>query len=115
MLINALMQSERSEYLRQQNNPNNKANGYRPRKKAGPKRTLTLAIPRDRLTLFKPLILDILQQEQEHIKQQTSAYMEAALAQARQAASYKKPSGKNTAKQAGPTSPKSVKKRSNFG
>jgi len=69
MLINALMQSERSEYLRQQNNPNNKANGYRPRKKAGLKRALNLAIPRDRLGLFKPVILGMLQQEQERINQ----------------------------------------------
>ena len=65
MIINALMKSERSEFLRNQEEPNNKANGYRPRTKIGMKRSLALSIPRDRLGIFKPFILGILNQEQE--------------------------------------------------
>lgn len=64
--LNAIMHSERSHFL--QNQDANKANGYRPIKVQGYGRQLSLAIPRDRLGLFKPLLMLTLKEEEDEVK-----------------------------------------------
>lgn len=64
MTINALMHSERSNFL-SRSTGQNKGNGYRSVRKPGFGSSLELRIPRDRLGLFKPLIYGLID-EQEH-------------------------------------------------
>lgn len=66
--LNAIMHSERTAYLQTHKEGENKANGYRPVKVAGYGRQLTLAIPRDRLGLFKPLLMLTLKEEEDEVK-----------------------------------------------
>lgn len=64
LILNTMMYAERQVYLQEEKNPNNKANGYRPvsvRGEGG--RRLTLAIPRDRLRIFKPYLMRVLKSE----------------------------------------------------
>jgi transposase-like protein len=70
-MLNTLMQSERSAFLEENPNPNNKGNGYRPVKKLGMHSKLKLLIPRDRLNLFKPLIIGILNDQDEKMRELT--------------------------------------------
>lgn len=66
-IVNGLMYLERKEFLDNDLN-NNKANGFRKILKAGIGSGLELCIPRDRLSLFKPLILAMVDQQEEKIK-----------------------------------------------
>ena len=64
LILNTMMYAERQAYLQEEKNPNNKANGYRPvsvRGEGG--RRLTLAIPRDRLIIFRSYLIDVLKSE----------------------------------------------------
>jgi transposase-like protein len=68
MLVNGLMYSERKEFLGQYG-PGNKGNGYRTVQRAGIGTGLSLSVPRDRLGVFKPVILGILDKQEEQIKE----------------------------------------------
>jgi transposase-like protein len=68
MLINGLMFSEREIFLSQSEIPN-KGNGYRLAKRSGIGSRLELKIPRDRIGVFKPVILGLLDQQEERIKE----------------------------------------------
>ena len=68
MVLNALMYAERQAFLQgQKDHLKNKANGYRSIKINGYGRQLALAIPRDRLAMFKPLLLLALKEEAAEI------------------------------------------------
>jgi len=66
MLVNGLMLSERSAFLSKQEG--NKGNGYRQLSKSGIGSKLELSIPRDRLGVFKPVILGLLDEQEERVK-----------------------------------------------
>ena len=66
--LNAIMHSERTAYLSKNQHANNKGNGYRPVKVNGYGRQLALAIPRDRLGTFKPLLMLSLKEEEQEVK-----------------------------------------------
>ena len=68
MLVNGLMLSERQSFLATDNTEGNKGNGYRKAIKAGIGSKLQLSIPRDRLGVFKPVILGLLNEQEEQIK-----------------------------------------------
>ena len=68
MVLNALMYSERADFLATKN-PGNKANGYRFAQAKGHGKLLSLSIPRDRLGIFKPLILTALREEEERVQE----------------------------------------------
>lgn len=68
MLINGLMYCERQAYLKDQPEGINKANGYRQISKSGIGSKLSLQIPRDRLGVFKPVILGMINEQEEKIK-----------------------------------------------
>jgi len=68
MTLNAIMYSERKEFLRLKNNKENKANGYRPIKVQGYGKLLQLAIPRDRLAMFKPIFMLHLEDENKNLQ-----------------------------------------------
>ena len=67
--VNSLMYCERKQYLENKDNSQNKANGFRKILKAGINTGLQLSIPRDRLSLFKPVILGILKEQEEQIRE----------------------------------------------
>lgn len=77
MTLNALMKSERSEFLNNNfinsnssSNPTkNKANGYRLGSVSGQEKSLSLKIPRDRLSLFKPIITAIYRSQTELLEE----------------------------------------------
>ena len=68
MFVNGLMYAERSAFLSDGSSEGNKGNGYRQVVKKGISSGLRLQVPRDRLGEFKPLILGILDQQEELIK-----------------------------------------------
>ena len=68
MMINGLMLSERQVFLQENEAEENKGNGYRKATRSGIGSKLELQIPRDRLGVFKPVILGVLNQQEEHIK-----------------------------------------------
>ena len=70
-ILNTLMKSERDAFLEEKGNPNNKGNGYRKVSKLGMHKKLQLVIPRDRLNLFKPLVIGILRNQEEKMKELT--------------------------------------------
>ena len=65
IMLESLMVSERSEYLREEGLTGNKRNGYRPGRTYGHGRTLTFRIPRDRYGNSHPRILAILRDQEE--------------------------------------------------
>lgn len=67
MLINGLMLSERTAFLATETS-GNKGNGYRQVSKSGIGSKLELNIPRDRLGVFKPVILGLLNEQEERVK-----------------------------------------------
>ena len=67
MLINGLMLSERSAFLSDQKGEN-KGNGYRYASKSGIGSKLQLKIPRDRMGVFQPVILGLLNAQEEQVK-----------------------------------------------
>ena len=68
MMINGLMLSERKVFLSENENQKNKENGYRSARRSGIGSKLTLSIPRDRLGVFKPVLLGLLDQQEEQVK-----------------------------------------------
>ncbi len=66
--LNAIMHSERTAYLKTNQDSKNKGNGYRPVKVNGYGRQLALAVPRDRLGTFKPLLMLTLREEEQEVK-----------------------------------------------
>ena len=68
MMINGLMLSERQVFLEDHPVEGNKGNGYRRATRSGIGSKLELQIPRDRLGVFKPVILGVLNQQQEQVK-----------------------------------------------
>jgi len=68
MMVNGLMYSERKHFLEQKEDPTNKGNGYRTAFRSGIGSRLSLSIPRDRLGVFKPVILGLLDQQEEAVK-----------------------------------------------
>ena len=68
MVVNGLMLAERKTFLTEPENSNNKGNGYRFAKKSGIGSKLQLKIPRDRLGVFQPVILGLLNEQEEKIK-----------------------------------------------
>lgn len=68
MMVNGLMLSERNHFLENKDDPHNKGNGYRKISRGGIGSKLTLAVPRDRLGVFKPVILGLLDQQEESIR-----------------------------------------------
>ena len=68
LVLNGLMYVEREVFLDQFDAAKNKGNGYRQVTKSGIGSKLQLAIPRDRLGVFKPVILGVLDKQEEQIK-----------------------------------------------
>lgn len=66
MMINGLMLSERKAFLSTQEG--NKGNGYRFTTKSGIGSKLSLKIPRDRLGVFQPVVLGLINEQEEQIK-----------------------------------------------
>ena len=66
MMLNAMMYSERTEYL--QNTVENKANGFRLGKVFGHGTQIELRIPRDRQSAFTPTILALFRDQEEYLK-----------------------------------------------
>tara|TARA_B110000881_G_C18522547_1_gene488508 strand:+ start:38 stop:1237 length:1200 start_codon:yes stop_codon:yes gene_type:complete len=67
MMVNGLMLSERNTFLQDTVLKENKGNGYRLAQKSGIGSKLELKIPRDRLGVFKPVILGLLNDQEEQI------------------------------------------------
>lgn len=67
MFVNGLMYSERQAFLNQ-DAQGNKGNGYRKATRSGIGSKLQLKIPRDRLGVFQPVILGLLNEQEEQIK-----------------------------------------------
>jgi transposase-like protein len=68
MMLNGLMLSERKVFLENKEDPQNKGNGYRTITRSGIGSKLSLSIPRDRLGVFKPVILGLLDEQEEQVK-----------------------------------------------
>lgn len=68
LLVNGLMVSERQTFLSEDQTEGNKGNGYRSASKSGIGSKLQLQIPRDRMGVFKPVILGLLNEQEEQIK-----------------------------------------------
>ena len=67
MMVNGLMLSERNTFLSEEP-AENKGNGYRYASRSGIGSKLQLKIPRDRLGVFQPVILGLLNEQEEQIK-----------------------------------------------
>ena len=67
MLLNALMLSERSDYLRK--SISNKGNGYRLGNVFGYGNQIELRIPRDRQSAFTPTILALFREQESYLKE----------------------------------------------
>ena len=68
MVVNGLMLCERNTFLEENKIDGNKANGYRFATKSGIGQKLSLKIPRDRLGVFQPVVLGLLNEQEEQIK-----------------------------------------------
>lgn len=68
MFVNGLMYSERQTFLNA-SEEKNKGNGYRQATRSGIGSKLHLKIPRDRLGVFKPVILGLLNEQEEQVKE----------------------------------------------
>jgi len=67
LMLNGLMLSERSQFLN--HSKFNKGNGYRSVKKPGLGRQMELRIPRDRLGVFRPVIMGLVDQHDQELKE----------------------------------------------
>ena len=65
MILNSLMLAERTTFL--DDFKGNKGNGYRPLSKCNLGKNISLQVPRDRLGVFKPLLLEVINQQQSRI------------------------------------------------
>ena len=66
--LNSLMRAERSAYLEAAQS-GNKANGYRAINGFGIGDSLALQVPRDRLGLFKPMLLNIMKDQSDGLNE----------------------------------------------
>ena len=66
MTLNALMHSERTNYLEQSSK--NKGNGYRKALAVGLGKQIELKIPRDRLGLFQPMVLALIRDQKQQLE-----------------------------------------------
>ena len=66
MTLEGLMQLERNEVIAESNG--NKGNGYRPKRSLGFGKGFKLSVPRDRLGVFYPYILELLKEDEYRIK-----------------------------------------------
>lgn len=64
-----LMKVERDIYLDSENNKDNKANGYYKRFAQAMTKYLEIKVPRDRLSNFKPVFLEKIQDEDEKLNE----------------------------------------------
>ncbi len=67
--LNSLMKAERDLFLQERNEKSNKGNGYIALKGIGIADSLALSIPRDRLGLFKPVLLHIMKEQSETLNE----------------------------------------------
>ena len=67
LVLNSLMLSERSDYLKQSSS--NKGNGYRQGSVFGYGHQIELKIPRDRLSQFTPVILALFREQESYLKE----------------------------------------------
>ena len=65
--LNAFMKAERDQFL--PDSPNNKGNGYRKVNGLGISQSLALRIPRDRLSQFRPMILEIMRESNTQLEE----------------------------------------------
>jgi putative transposase len=66
-VLEALLKAERKEFLKIDSNLSNKANGYYSRLAKMISGVVDIKVPRDRLGLFKPLVLEIIKNDHEKI------------------------------------------------
>jgi transposase-like protein len=66
MTLNGLMYSERTNYLQQ--GTQNKGNGYRKAFAVGMGKQIELRIPRDRLGLFRPMVLALIRDQEQQLE-----------------------------------------------
>lgn len=66
MMLEGLMYLERQEVIK--GDPNNKGNGYRPKQSIGFGQGFKLSVPRDRLGVFQPYVLELLKEDDARIK-----------------------------------------------
>lgn len=69
MTVNALMLGERSNFLQSADQSGNKGNGFRQLLKSGIGSGMELRVPRDRLGVFRPILLGVLEQQDQRIKE----------------------------------------------
>lgn len=69
MMVNGLMLIERNHFLDSKDCAKNKGNGYREVVRSGIGSKLSLSIPRDRLGVFKPVMLGLLNEQEEKVKE----------------------------------------------
>ncbi len=69
MTLNGLMFAERDAFLKSDKPSTNKGNGYRYVRGIGFGKELTLSIPRDRLGLFQPLVMAMVRDQEEHLRE----------------------------------------------
>jgi len=67
IMLNSLMKIERKFFLEEQTDHKNKGNGFRYISGIGLNKSLRLAIPRDRLGYFYPLILELVRNQDEEL------------------------------------------------
>ncbi len=67
MTLEGLMYYERQAFLSTE--PKNKGNGYRPKNSLGFGKGFKLSVPRDRIGVFKPYILELLQEDNHRIRE----------------------------------------------
>lgn len=67
IMLNCLMKFERKYFLEENSNSKNKANGFRHISGIGLNQPLKLAIPRDRLGYFYPLVLGLVRNQEEEL------------------------------------------------
>lgn len=68
LMTESLMRSERSLFLRDAGQKDNKANGYRPVQAGSLLGELSLSVPRDRLGVFQPVLLSVLNGQQQQLE-----------------------------------------------
>lgn len=69
MTLNGLMYAEREAFLQAEQGSPNKGNGYRNVRGIGFGKELTLSIPRDRLGLFQPLVMAMVRDQEEQLRE----------------------------------------------
>jgi transposase-like protein len=67
MTLEGLMSLERDEIV--QNDPSNKGNGYRKVNSLGFGKGFRLSVPRDRLGVFRPYVLDLIREDESRIRE----------------------------------------------